>query len=159
MGTPPAAMAATSSERDDGKRRGSEREWRGSLWRPPRRAQGHGARGMEVERCSCMAATHGPRVTPLRHSTERLAGDGVGWLDRVIGLVLVRTKSWALKQVCCPHDDLQISLTDHGHLSNGLAVIRLQIDSVSALIAMNKSPKLMVKTKSNECHLFICSSP
>ena len=25
----------------------------------------------------------------LRHSTERLAGDGVGRLDRVIGLVLV----------------------------------------------------------------------
>ena len=63
-----------------------------------------------------------PRAPPLGHSTERLAGVGAGRLDHVIGLVLVQTKSWALKQVCCPHDDLQISLTDHGHLSNGLAV-------------------------------------
>jgi len=108
------AQARGRSERGDGKRRGSEREWRGSLWRPPRRAQGHG--------CTRHGGGGAARVAPLRHSTERLAGDGVGWLDRVIGLVLVRTKSWALKQVCCPHDDLQISLTDHSHLSNGLAV-------------------------------------
>ena len=38
-------------------------------------------------------------------------------------------------------------------------VIRLQVNSVDALTAMNKSPKLRVKTKSNKCHLYICSSP
>ena len=38
-------------------------------------------------------------------------------------------------------------------------VIRLQVNSVDALTAMNKSPKLRVKTKSNKCHLYTCSSP
>ena len=50
------------SERGDGEARESERSGGGASGVHQGECRGTGARGMEVERCSCMATTHGPRV-------------------------------------------------------------------------------------------------
>ena len=50
------------SERGDGEARESERSGGGASGVHQGECRGTSARGMEVERCSCMAATHGPRV-------------------------------------------------------------------------------------------------
>ena len=46
----------------DGEARESERSGGGASGVHQGERRGTSARGMEVERCSCMAATHGPRV-------------------------------------------------------------------------------------------------
>ena len=38
-------------------------------------------------------------------------------------------------------------------------IISVQLASVNALTSITKLQKLVVKTRSNECHLYTCSSP
>ena len=61
-------------------------------------------------------ALHGcPRVLPLTHFAEQLAGDGVASVGRVFGLLPGRYGHWAKNKNCSTRHTLQFSFKGHGH--------------------------------------------
>ena len=96
---------------------------------------------------------------PRWRSVEQVAGAGVGEVDAGLGQI------WAdldlgPKTKFVHHVMLYIS-----HLSCQVIraldqwIISVLIASVNGLTAITKLQKSMVKTRSNECHLYTCSSP
>jgi len=129
----PMAAARLGAERSErqGVRGAMERRERrrGPLGRSVLEAQGARRRDREAghasaagARCSRMAATHRARVAPLRHSTEQLAGIGVGMVERRFGPATGRFGSWAQNEVCSPRHALHFLLRHSNHSSNGLTV-------------------------------------
>jgi len=101
---------------------GEEREWQrecGRVWRgcsglaPIHIERGHAEGTQQDEEAR---ALHGcPRVLPLTHFAEQLAGDGVASVERVFGLFPCRIRRWAKYKVCQTRAALHFSFKCHGH--------------------------------------------
>ena len=93
----PMAAARLGAERSERqgvrgameRRERSECEWRGSLWRPPGRAQGHGCTRQQGSAMVGRARRHGGHVQdtrhPMRQIPEQVAVSNVGTVGAVIG--------------------------------------------------------------------------
>ena len=52
---------------------------------------------------------------PLGHFTEHVAGSDVGKVGAIIGPATGQFGEWALNEVCCTPDALQLCLRGHNH--------------------------------------------
>jgi len=109
-----AEMAAFSRCRARARRgsgRGSVERVLGALHISSERGHAEGTRQDEEAQ-----ALHGcPRVLPLTHFAEQLAGDVVASVGRVFGLLPGRYGHWAKNKNCSTQPTLQFSFNGHGY--------------------------------------------
>ena len=65
--------------------------------------------------CDRIGAARSRAWRTCGHSVEHVAGDGVGAVGAEFGPATGLFQPWALNEVCCTPDALQLLLKVHGH--------------------------------------------